>query len=240
VHVAAAWALISTAGMVWALLVMVDSGVEQELHAVNADLVQERSAAGDLRDQLTRLAVELENSRIDQEILYTITAGLQDELRAGGVLVKVGRVREPADAPIVFRAEDTSTADTGKTVVPLSAQSPATANPSPYLVKKGDTLWSIARKHGLSVQQLSSWNRLTAETAIQVGQQLQVSALVDGGGAVSVGTDRRNASHYTVKPGDSLYGISRQFNVSVADLQQWNRLDSGEIIIAEQQLIVLR
>jgi membrane-bound lytic murein transglycosylase D len=44
-----------------------------------------------------------------------------------------------------------------------------------YVVRSGDTLYSIARRHNISVTQLATWNGITAQTRVQVGQQLTVN-----------------------------------------------------------------
>jgi len=65
---------------------------------------------------------------------------------------------------------------------PVSNQVPATgstsavtvAPPGYYIVKKGDTLYSIALEHGQSYRDLTAWNNLENPNKIQVGQQLRV------------------------------------------------------------------
>ncbi|RFU67908.1 LysM peptidoglycan-binding domain-containing protein [Peribacillus saganii] len=50
----------------------------------------------------------------------------------------------------------------------------ASASPSTYQVKSGDTLWSIAKRNGLTVQQIKSWNKLTSDT-IKLSQVLKLA-----------------------------------------------------------------
>jgi murein DD-endopeptidase MepM/ murein hydrolase activator NlpD len=103
------------------------------------------------------------------------------------------------------------------------------------IVRRGDTLYGIARANNVSVGALKQANGLTSNT-IQPGQALSLpgSANAITGSAsrnVPVRTQQpsytqttsgTSADRYTVQPGDSLYRISRQTGVSVAALQQIN------------------
>lgn len=86
-----------------------------------------------------------------------------------------------------------------------------------YTVKSGDTLWSIANKYGLTVNELKSINNLSTN-ALSIGQVLKLNR------------DNNNSSNlagtltYTVKSGDTLYAISRQFGVTVDEIKSANNL----------------
>ncbi len=81
-----------------------------------------------------------------------------------------------------------------------------------YKVKKGDTLGKIALKYHVTVNQLKKWNHLRS-TNLSIGQKI---IIYKGGGAptasaVKSASSQLNYTEYTVKAGDSLYGIARQF-----------------------------
>jgi len=91
-----------------------------------------------------------------------------------------------------------------------------------YTVQKGDSLWSISQKYGTSVEDIKNANNLT-NTIIYPNQVLEVASI----SPITSGT--KTSTSYTIKAGDTLFSISRQFNVTVADLMAWNNLNTGLI-----------
>lgn len=91
-----------------------------------------------------------------------------------------------------------------------------------YTVQRGDTLYGIARKYGLTVDELKALNNLT-NNEIYIGQTLQVSPI--------------QSNRYVVQRGDTLYGIANKFKVSVNDLKEVNGLTSNILYIGQELLI---
>lgn len=98
-----------------------------------------------------------------------------------------------------------------------------------YVVKKGDSLWSIARANGLTVDELKSLNNLSSNV-LHVGDTLLISS-ADSTDDVS------NDTYYVVKSGDTLWSIARRYNLSVDELKSLNNLSSNVLSIG-QRLIV--
>lgn len=98
-----------------------------------------------------------------------------------------------------------------------------------YVVKKGDSLWSIARANGLTVDELKSLNNLSSNV-LHVGDTLLISS------ADSTGDDG-NDNYYVVKSGDTLWSIARKYNLSVNELKALNNLSSNVLSVG-QRLIV--
>lgn len=96
-----------------------------------------------------------------------------------------------------------------------------------YTVRAGDTWWDIARQHGVDVQTLADWNQQTAQDTLHPGQQLVLW---------SEQTEQRKSVSYTIKNGDSLWAISRKFNVSVAQVREWNGLSDRALLQPGQNL----
>ncbi len=100
-----------------------------------------------------------------------------------------------------------------------------------YRVRDGDSLWSIANRHKVSVKQVTRWNRLDSGALIKPGQQLVLWDSHEGGKDKTVRT-----VHYTVRSGDSLYRIAQKFSVSIADLRRWNNLSRKKHLQPGQNL----
>ncbi len=95
-------------------------------------------------------------------------------------------------------------------------------NTGNYVVKSGDTLWSIANKYNTTVNDLKRLNNLTSDQ-LSIGQTLKIPT----------SGDISESNIYTVKAGDSLWSIAQQFNVSVDDIKQLNNLKNNIITIGQ-------
>ena len=90
-----------------------------------------------------------------------------------------------------------------------------------YVVKKGDTLYSIARKYNTSVDNLKSINNITTDS-LAIGQIIKLPS-----------TSNVASDTYIVKKGDSLYSIARTYNTSVDKLKEINNLTSNALAIGQ-------
>ena len=102
-----------------------------------------------------------------------------------------------------------------------------------YVVKKGDTLWSIARAYGLTVERLKSLNNLTSNN-LTIGDSLIVK---DSSGNSDNSSSADNNKYYIVKKGDSLYSIARSNNMTVDKLKSLNNLTSNILFIGQKLII---
>lgn len=94
-----------------------------------------------------------------------------------------------------------------------------------YTVRANDNLSGIARRHGISLEQLRELNHLKHDR-LKIGQLLKIPATAT---AARTSPAAPHAARYTVKSGDSLSGIAAHHKVSVAELKQWNKLTSNRI-----------
>lgn len=95
-----------------------------------------------------------------------------------------------------------------------------------YQVQKGDTLYSIATKFNITVEELKKINNLTSNE-IYIGDKL----------IIPQNTQVKDYDIYTVEKGDSLWKIANKYNLSTKDLIELNNLDNLTLQI-NQQLIV--
>ena len=102
----------------------------------------------------------------------------------------------------------------GKYVAPLDSNY--------YTVKSGDSLWSISRKFGVTVNELKKVNNLSSNL-LSVGQNLIIP-----GKKADI-----SSNEYVVKKGDTLYGIANKYNVSVDNLKSYNNLSTDSLSIGQ-------
>lgn len=101
------------------------------------------------------------------------------------------------------------------------------ANENYYIVKSGDSLWSISKKYGLTVNKLKELNNLSGNM-LSIGQKLLIK---DTSGSDELGV------YYTVLVGDTLYGIAKKYNLSVDELKSMNNLTSNNLSIGQKLLV---
>ena len=106
-----------------------------------------------------------------------------------------------------------------------------------YVVRAGDSLWTISRRLDLDMDLLMRANELTPRSVLRTGQRLSLPGL---GGTRSIEEKQvtQEAIAYRVRRNDSLYGIAARFKVSVAKLADWNDIDPNAFIHPGQRLVV--
>ncbi|MBS1201236.1 MAG: lytic transglycosylase, catalytic [Proteobacteria bacterium] len=126
----------------------------------------------------------------------------------------------------------------GRDVSPLRSGLVRSAT-SVHVVRSGESLWSISRRHGMSVAELARVNGLSTKATLRPGQRLAVRPPASGGGVqvADTGTGETRQIAYKVRRGDTLSGIARRFAVSVRDLMAWNDMQ-GTGIRTGQRLTV--
>ncbi len=106
-----------------------------------------------------------------------------------------------------------------------------------YRVRRGDTLWGIAQRHGVSHKEIARWNGIRTRATLRPGTKLAIHRNSDS--TIRVRADGTvQKLRYRVRRGDTLLHLSRKFRVSVAELRRWNRLGNGSLIRAGQTLVV--
>lgn len=113
-----------------------------------------------------------------------------------------------------------------------------------YSVRKGDSLWAIAKRHNVSLNELYAANGLNENSLLKIGQQIQIP--VEAGTAL-VKTETADAyqpsgftvatQDYTVKAGDNLSKIASRFGTTVSALKAANNKTSNVIRVGEKLIV---
>lgn len=98
-----------------------------------------------------------------------------------------------------------------------------------HIVEKGDTLYSLSKKYGVSVDDLRSANAISGSD-LYAGQKLIIPAKKNN--------KRVTYESYTVKAGDTLYSIAKRSEITVDELRRLNSLDSSAVLKIGQNLKV--
>lgn len=102
-----------------------------------------------------------------------------------------------------------------------------------YTVKRGDTLWSIARSYGTTVEEIASVNNIQNPNLIYPGEVLRILTNSNVVGSEVQGT---GSIIYTVKRGDSLYRIAKMYGVTVNQIVSLNNIQNPRLIYPGERL----
>ena len=104
-----------------------------------------------------------------------------------------------------------------------------------HIIQKDDTLWSLSRTYGLSVDEICRINKIDNASSIKIGQRITIPDAAET--AKTVESVKPVATvKYTVQKGDTLYSIARANGMKLADLLKLNGLSESSVIKAGQIL----
>ncbi|MBK1719395.1 LysM peptidoglycan-binding domain-containing protein [Thiocystis violacea] len=175
------------------------------------DLVKVALAGGvDLAD-LKRLNPDLKLGKKNHPPLtrLAVPAGKGRRISAAAPLVSVETMPIAGESRVAVRLNQRQVSET--TAAPFS-------DSRAHLVKNGETLASIALRHGLDQKTLAEWNGLAARETLLPGQTLNIPTRK----APDVVTHR-------VRQGDSITALARRYGVSIADIRRWNHLADNRL-----------
>ncbi len=111
--------------------------------------------------------------------------------------------------------------------------------PTVHVVRSGDSLWAIAKRHRMNVNTLARLNGMRPGDTLRAGQKLVLNSRSASSGqrSTSSGGSARQVS-YKVRSGDTLSRIAQVFGVSVSDLINWNGISKHATLRPGQRLTV--
>lgn len=137
---------------------------------------------------------------------------------------------------VPFKADEFAKAPT------VTSSETGSSSGKKHTISAGETLYSLSKKYNVSTEQLKKWNSMESN-ALSVGEQIWVTK--PSGSAVS-GTASKSESkvaddnvttEHIVDFGETIYSISKQYDVSQKDIMTWNRLADTEIAVGQKLII---
>jgi membrane-bound lytic murein transglycosylase D len=158
---------------------------------------------------------------------------VSDRLKAGAVL------RLPLAAPLRKLASASGRTTQPRTAVAKVSKAASLARYVVHVVRRGDTLWGIAKAYAVTPEELRQWNDLERRTTLKPGQALQVVAQA-AKSSRKVGRGRAASTtrtlNYRVKRGDTLWEIAKVHDVTLDELRRWNGLGHKATLLVGQEL----
>ena len=117
-----------------------------------------------------------------------------------------------------------------------SSRSASTSKSGYHTVRSGENLGLIAKKYGISVSQMKTWNGLKGNT-IKPGQKLKVANKPAKKTSIAA-KPKGKLKYHTIKKGDTLWDISIKYKSSVAEIKKWNNITNSYRLKPGKRLIV--
>jgi LysM repeat protein len=108
-----------------------------------------------------------------------------------------------------------------------------TAKDGVYTVKRGETKFGLSKKFGVSISELENANPII-KNGLQAGHRLKIP---NSSNQIEIAASNTDGSHKVLK-GETLWGISRQYNMSLDELKKINNFRTGQVLLEGQVLLV--
>jgi LysM repeat protein len=179
------------------------------------------------------------NVQLDPLILAS-AQGTEIPANIHNATISVGSGAPTATPTSTSPAPTATPTPTGTVIVPTATPTSTTQPPGQpiyYVVRPGDTLYSIARKFGVSMQAIMAANNLANPNWIYVGQRLLIPSPGTPWPTPTPGPWPQPTT-YVVKRGDTLYSIARRFGTTVQAIAQANHIINPNRIYVGQRLVI--
>jgi len=168
------------------------------------------------------------------------------------VRTRPAQTNDPGEA--VEQQADGSTTPISSKAPPRPAAPTETSRPAPapvavnrsaitHTVEAGQTYYSISRMYGLSLDELLLLNNLTVGNVLEVGQKLSVKPVAGvpvkpSKAAIEAGATGGKLVYHTVEKGDTMFSISKRYDVPISQIQEWNNLTDTGVQLGQRLKIV--
>ncbi len=159
------------------------------------------------------------------------------------------------DLRIPYKSNESATTVTAPVTTPSQQQTPKpvqtqTQNPRlinqppesgriEHVVRAGETLFSIAGKYSVTVDNIKKWNSLRSNT-ISIGDRLAIYVNADQAAEINQMQTKRESNGkkvHVVNRGETLFSIANKYNIATDDIIDWNRLEDNSIYVGQELVI---
>lgn len=114
-----------------------------------------------------------------------------------------------------------------------------------YIVQQNETMYDVAQKNGILLQSLYDYNKISASDNLSPGTKILLRPGTDNGASTNVDFQRDlnirsgepGSKTHEVRPKENLYTISKKYDVTVAQLKEWNNLKDNRVKTGQQLII---
>ncbi|RJE74895.1 hypothetical protein BGP76_17375 [Reichenbachiella sp. MSK19-1] len=189
------------------------------------ELIREEKKAEKLAEKKEQEIIEkaIQEEEVDEQESTPLEEDAVDE-------VKDEKVEAPEELPTFMEVGEPES-DKEPTPVdeaPRKEKKTEDRNYFTHEVTKGETLYSLSKKYGVSVEDIKEWNDL-----YDVGLSLGQTLIIHGEGR-AFEMKPKEVDFHVVEPGETLYGISKKYNIPIQDLLRINQKDNFALSVGER------
>jgi LysM repeat protein len=154
---------------------------------------------------------------------------------------KSGTVAAPVTTPVTTSPPQQQTQQPvqAQTQNPRLINQPSETGRIEHIVRAGETLFSIAGKYNVSVDNIKKWNSLRSNT-LSIGDRLAIYVSASQATEINEMQAKRESNGkkvHVVNRSETLFSIASKYNISTDDIKNWNRLEDNSIYVGQELVI---
>ena len=106
-----------------------------------------------------------------------------------------------------------------------------------YIAEPNETVYDVAQKNGIRLQNLCEYNSLTPNDSLYAGTKLNLKSTNNNIAVVSKSVPASEVKVHAVEPKEGLYSISKKYGVTVIQIREWNNLQNDNLKVGQQLII---